>query len=41
MPIHLNRVGRLETELMEDMQPFGDQPLEFGHDALSVLRSGT
>lgn len=41
MPIHLNGVGRLETELMEDMQPFGDQLLEFGHDALSVLRSAT
>lgn len=36
MPIHLNGVGRLETELMEDMQLFGDQPLEFGHDALSL-----
>lgn len=38
MPIHLNGAGRLETKLMKDLQPFGDQQLEFGRDALSVLR---
>lgn len=41
MPIHLNGVGRFETELMEDMQPFGDQLLESGHDAFSILHFGT
>lgn len=41
MPIHLNGAGRLETKLMKDLQPSGDQQLEFGHDALSVLRFGT
>lgn len=41
MPIHLNGAGRLETKLMEDLPPSGDQQLESGRDALSVLCFGT